>query len=260
MKKQDRQISYDYSYDESPGAQFGIKTLRGVGWSTLTNVALQAVRFVVLFVLARLLSPEDFGLVGMATVAIAFAQVFQTGGLGLALIQRKDLTETQVSSSFWAIASLGTCLTIILLAVSSLVGRFYENQQVVPVLAVLAFAFLFGSLTIVPRVLVVRAIDFRALFFIEIGSALFGGVIALAAAYQGFAVWSLVAGTLAESLCKLILLWAYTKWLPRMIFEFDTLRPLLPIALPILAVAIVSYFARNMEYVIIGKYLGPVAL
>src|SRR4030042_2880682 len=143
MKEEDRETVYDYSYDESPGAQLGIKVLRGVGWRVLTNVTVQVVRFAVLLVLARFLSPEDFGLVGMAMVAIAFAQVFHTGGLGLALIQRKDLTETQVSSSFWAIASFGTCLTIILLAVSSLVGRFYENNQVAPVLAALALTLLF---------------------------------------------------------------------------------------------------------------------
>lgn len=260
MNKKDKKTFYDYSYDESTEAQLSIKTLRGVGWSTLANITNQVLRFVVLFVLARFLSPADFGLIGMATVAIAFAQVFQTGGLGLALIQRKDLTEVQVSSSFWAIVCLASCLTAILLAVSSLVGRFYDNQQVAPILAVLAFAFLFGALSIVPRSLLTRTIDFRALFFIEIGSAFLGGVVSLVAAYRGLAVWSLVAGTLMESLCKLVFFWAYTKWLPRMILEFDVLKPLLPVALPLLAFAAVQYFAMNMDYLIIGKYLGPVAL
>lgn len=260
MKKIDRQILYNYSYGESPGIQLGIKALRGVGWSTLTNVGTQVIRFGIFFVLAHFLSPRDFGLVGMAMAAIAFAQVFQTGGLGLALIQRKTLSESQVSSGFWAIVCLASCLTVILLAASSWVGRFYENQQVIPILAALAFAFLFGALMVVPRVLIVRAIDFRKLFVIETGSALLGGVIALAAAYQGFGVWSLVAGTIAESLCKMTLLWAYTRWLPRMIFELDSLKPLLPGALPVLGFAMVNYFALNMDYLIIGKYLGPVAL
>jgi O-antigen/teichoic acid export membrane protein len=260
MKKQTRQILYNYSYDESPGVQLGIKALRGVGWSSLTNVGIQVTRFGIFFVLARFLSPGDFGLVGMAVAAIAFAQVFQAGGLGIALIQRKTLTESQVSGSFWAIACLGSCLTVMLLAASSWVGRFYENQQVVPVLAALSFSFLFGALTVVPRALITRAIDFRKLFFIETGSALLGGVIALVAAYQGFGVWSLVAGSLAECLCKMILLWAYTRWLPKMMFEFDSLKPLLPVALPVLGFAMVNYFAMNMDYLIIGKYLGPVAL
>ena len=118
MKKQDRETLYDYDYDERPGVLLGVKTLHGIGWNGLTQVTEQVIRFVVLFVLARLLSPIDFGLVGMAMVAIAFARVFQTGGLGLALIQRKNLTESQVSSSFWATASIGVCLTSILLTVS----------------------------------------------------------------------------------------------------------------------------------------------
>ena len=238
----------------------GTKVLRNVGWSALTNVTTQVVRFAVLFVLARFLSPEDFGLVGMAMVAIAFAQVFQTGGLGLALIQRKDLTESQVSSSFWVIASFGICLTIILLAVSSSVGRFYENNQVTPVLAALALTLLFISLNTVPRVLIVRAIEFRKLFFIEIGSDVLGGILAIVLAYKGFGVWSLVAKTLAESLCKTVLLWVCAKWLPKWLFTFSALKPLLIMALPMLSFAFVHYFALNMDYLIIGKYLGPAAL
>jgi O-antigen/teichoic acid export membrane protein len=260
MKKQSRQALDGYSYNESSGTQLGIKTLRGAGWSTFTNVTSQVVKFAMYFVLARFLSPADFGLVGMATVAIAFAQVFQTGGLGLALIQRKNLTESQVSSTFWAIVCLAGSLTVILLALSPLVGRFYNNPQIASILAALAFAFFFGALSIVPRSLVTRTIDFRALFFIEIGSALLGGIISLIAAYQGFAVWSLVIGTLVESLSRLVLFWAYTKWLPKMVFEFSSLKPILPIALPLLAAAVVQYFAMNMDYLIIGKYLGPVAL
>ncbi len=260
MKKHARHACHSYDYDENAGTQLGIKTLRGAGWASITNVAQQTVKLVVLFVLARFLTPADFGLVSMATVVIGFVQVFQTGGLGLALIQRKNLTESQVSGTFWAIACLASFLTIILLVLSPLVGRFYNNQQVSSVLAALAFAFFFGALSIVPRSLVTRAIDFRALFFIEIGSTLLGGIISLVAAYQGFAVWSLVMGTLVESLSRLVLFWIYTKWLPRMIFEFKTLKPLLPIALPLLATAVVQYLAMNMDYLIIGKYLGPVAL
>lgn len=260
MKKQDRETLYDYSYDESPGVQLGIRTLHGIGWNGLTQFTEQGVRFVVLFVLAHFLSPEDFGLVGMAMVAIAFAHVFQTGGLGLALIQRKNLNESEVSSSFWAIASLGMCLTIILLAVSPWVGRFYKNDQVTPVLAALALALLFGSLNTVPRLLIVRAVEFRKLFFIALGSDVLGGVLAIALAYKGFGVWSLVAKTLLESASRTVLLWLYTRWLPKWTFGFSALKPLLIVALPLLAYAVVHYFALNMDYLIIGKYLGPVAL
>ena len=260
MKNQDRETLYDYDYDESPGVLGGGKTLRGIGWNVLTEVTEQVIRFVVLFVLARLLSPTDFGLVGMAMVAIAFAQVFQTGGLGLALIQRKNLTESQVSSSFWATASIGVCLTSILLAVSPWVGGFYRNNQVTPVLAALALALLFSSLNTVPRLLIVRAVDFRKLFFITLWSDVLGGGLAIALAYKGFGVWSLVAKTLLESVSRTVLLWGYTRWLPRWIFTFSALKPLLSVALPLLAYAVVHYFASNMDYLIIGKYLGPVAL
>jgi len=260
MKKQDSQTFSDYSYDESSGAQLGIKAIHGIGWSTLNNITIQVAKFCVYFALARLLSPGDFGLVGMATVVIAFAQVFQTGGLGLAIIQRKDLSELQVSSSFWAITCLAGFLTAILLISSPLVGRFYNNQQVASILAILAFAFLFGALSIVPRSLVTRTINFRALFFIEVGATVFGGVISLVAAYQGFGVWSLVAGSLTDSICRLVLFWTHTKWLPKMIFKFDALKPLLPVALPLLGFAVVTYLAMNVDLLIIGKYLGPVAL
>lgn len=260
MKKLSRQSLYNYNFDKDSKTQLSIRTLHGVGWSSLSNIFHQVIRFLVLLFLARFLSPGDFGLVGMATVVIAFFQVFQTGGLGLALIQRKDLTESQVSSTFWAIAFFASCLTVILLTISHYVGMFYENRQVGSILSVLAFAFLFGALSIVPRSLITRSINFKSLFFIDIGATLSGGIISLATAYQGLGVWSLVTGTLVESFCRLVLFWIHNKWMPRMIFEFGSLKPLLPIALPLLATAVVQYFVMNMDQLIVGKFLGPASL
>lgn len=238
-------------------SEFRQKTLTGITWSLGSQLGRQGVVFVVGVILARLLSPREFGLVAMVTIIIGFATIFSELGFGGALVQKDNVDELHLSSVFWLNLGVGALLTIFFIVGAPLVAHFYEEPILVPLTTLLSFNFMIGSVNIVQRTLLMKSLDFRKLSVIEIVAVTVAGGVAILLAYAGFGVWSLVIQSLLLSAMMAILLWVFSSWRPKWLFNWNAVKELLGFSTSLFGTSTLNYTVRNIDYVLIGRFLGP---
>ena len=224
----------------------------------------QAIKFVTRFgtvaVLARLLSPEDFGLVAMTVVITGFVSMFADAGLSTATIQREEITPEQVSTLFWVNVLLGTVIATVTAALSGLVAAFYGEERLQGITIALATTFILGGLSIQHQALLRRQMRFKALASIEVGSMVLGSVVGIVMALMGYGYWALVAMPIATIAGTLVMVWIAMPWRPGRAYNFRETRPMLKFGGDILTFNIVNYFSRQADTLLIGWYWGAVSL
>jgi O-antigen/teichoic acid export membrane protein len=233
---------------------------RGLGWKGASQVAVQGTRLVVMVALARLLTPHEFGLAGMALVLAGFVIPFADMGLGAALVQRRSLTEDDRSTAFWASLSAGVVFTAVALLAAPYIADFYGHEEVEPLIKVLALSFVITSIGSTQRSLLVRAMDFRSLELRYIGSTVGGGAVAIALAFAGAGAWALVGQELALALLSTVLLWFVVPWRPGLHFSRASLRALGGFGVPQLGGAYFTSLTQNTDNLLVGRFLGTRAL
>ena len=236
------------------------KALTGINWSVLSQVGRQALSFIIGVVLARLLSPREFGLLAMVTVISGFALSFMELGFGAALVQRQDAREEHLSSVFWVNVISGLVMTLLFAAAAPLVARFYGEPLLLPLTLLLATNFVIYAFSIVQRVLMVKALDFRALAVVEVGSVAVAGAVAVAMAVAGLGVWSLAANYLLATVVATALFWGLGRWRPERAFEWGAVKDLLGFSSHYLGTKTLSYWTRNADNLLIGRFIGSSAL
>lgn len=236
------------------------RTVTGVMWSAGARAVQQFLNFVVTVVIARLLVPEDFGLIAMILVFTGFAMLFVDFGLAAAIVQRKTLDERHLSSAFWMNLGAGLALSGVVAALAPALASIYDEPRLVLLTLVMSSSFLLGSLAIVQSAVLSRAMNFRRLGGIDIGSTLVGGSAAIAAAASGYGVWSLVVQLLVSTLARVALLWALTEWRPRLLFDVHAARELWRFSANLAGFSGVNYWSRNADNFLIGIFVGPAAL
>lgn len=232
----------------------------GVKWSTLSQLGRQGTQLLTTIILARLLSPSDFGLVGMAMVVIGFTNIFKDLGTSAAIIQKKDLNDDLMYSIFFVNVIFGVIGTLILFLSAPLVGNFYNEPRVVPVLKVLSINFFISSFAILHQAILERSLAFRKLAKLEIISVFAGSIIGITLALLGYGVWSLVFQSITAIFISTLLLWFYSTWRPKWVFQWKEIKSVSNYSLSLTGFNIVNYFARNADYLLIGRYLGSQAL
>ncbi len=228
----------------------------GVKWSTVSQIGRQGTQLVTTIILARLLSPADFGLVGMAMVVIGFTGIFKDLGTSAAIIQRKELSEDLLSSIFWVNVGFGTLAMIILFFGAPLGGLFYQDHRVDAILRVLSLTFLISGPSILQQALLERSLSFHKLAKVEIGAVVCGAIVGIGLALTGFGVWSLVFQSLTIATITTVLLWLVSSWKPKWIFYWNEIKSVSSYSLNLTGFSIFNYFARNADYLLIGRYLG----
>ncbi len=236
------------------------RTLSGISWLTFGQMTKHALQFVLGIILARLLTPHEFGLVGLVMVFIGFAGLFSELGFGAALIQRKEIDERHWSSVFWVNIAAGFALTGLFMAIAPLVGQFYDEPILAPLTTLFAVSFAVGSLSMVPIAKLTRDMDFRALALIETTAAVLSGILAVVLALVGFGVWSLVWRTIAVTTLTAVGMWWVTRWRPRWMFDPRAVRELLGFSSNLLGYRAINYWVQNGNDLIIGRFLGTSAL
>ena len=236
------------------------KTISGLGWSSIAQAWKQITQFIVTAILARLLSPDDFGLVAMATVFTNLATIFADSGISGSLVQKQDCTERHYSSAFWLNIIVGLLLTIILILSAPLIAAFYKKPELKHILTVISFNFVLSSFTLIQSAILSKKLEFKKLAIRDI-SALFGsGLIGVGMAYSGFGVWSIVCQILSFTLFNAILLWGLSPWRPKFEFAKSDIKDIFHFSSHLTGSNIVNYFARNIDKLLIGKFLGAQAL
>ena len=232
------------------GAAF---TFLGIALRTGVTVASMAV-------LARLLRPADFGHLAMATVVTELAAVFSNFGFGSILIQRPRVSRIQIDTMHWSAAGLGLTLTTLVFVLSYLSGHFFQNAMVGPLLRVLCLCFILEELTMVPRSLLARRMQFKLDFLIQAATQLSRVATAIVMALQGMGVWSLVAGALAGSVVQACAYWALSGYWPRPRFSRSFLRSTWRTNGGHFGNGILFFINSNLDLFLVGRRLGAALL
>jgi O-antigen/teichoic acid export membrane protein len=230
--------------------------ISGLKWSSISHFGRRSLSLLTTIILARLLTPADFGLVAMAAVVIGFIELFKDLGTATAVIQRQNLSQALLASMFWLNAGFGLAAMLVLYVTSPLVGAFYREPQVIPIMQVLSLSFLMSGLSNLQMSLLERNLEFNKLAFIEIGTALFATLVGITAAFLGHGAWSLVYQMLAGNLLTTLLLWSASRWRPSWEFNWAEIRSVMGFSLNLTGGNIFNYFARNADKFLIGRFLG----
>jgi O-antigen/teichoic acid export membrane protein len=233
---------------------------RSVRGGVVTMVA-QVSKFVLQMgstvVLARLLVPEDYGLIGMVTVVIGFAGLFKDLGLSTATIQKSEINHKQVSSLFWINLVISCTTGLIVAGLAPVIAWFYKEPRLTWITLALASSFLFGGLTVQHQALLQRQMNFTNLAKIEIISMLVGVMTAIISAWYGLGYWALVLMQIASSVANLVGVWVACSWRPGAPLLHSGIRSMLAFGGNMTGFNVVNYFSRNLDNVLIGQYWGP---
>lgn len=236
------------------------KVISGAGYQ-LAGIVLRTVLTIgSTAVLARLLTPADFGYIAMATVVTEFAALFSNFGFNALLIQRRVITRLQVDTVFWASLALGLALAGAVVVGSYFAVALFGDPRVGELLLVLCLSFVFGSLSVIPNVVLMRLMRFKTEFWINIFAVAVRTAVAIGLAWFGFGVWSLVAGALAGiAVQSLVGLWAVPYW-PRLRFHGAYLAGTWRTSSSYFAGGLLFYANMNVDLILIGRQLGATSL
>lgn len=234
--------------------------IRGVFWSGGGQFARQLIQLPTSIVLARLLVPGDFGLIGMAMVFVAVAQMITDFGIGAAIVQSRELPPRAVASAFWANLLFAGALCVALLLGAPLIAAFFGERRVGPVLIALSAGLLLAAMTTVPRALLQRRMDFHGDSRASVFGALGGALAAIGAAATSLGVWALVLQSLVASLLTLLFTLIRASWWPRLVFSWSSIRGLVKFSTGVLGSNMLGYATRHADNLLIGRVLGSSAL
>lgn len=245
---------------ETRAPDLGTTAARAVLWNYVSFASGKALVLVTMAILARLLTPADFGMVGFATLVIAHLSVLQNLGLGPAVIQRKENADEAAQTVFILNLVLGAVFTVATILIAPLVAAFFREPLVAPVLRVLAFSFILEALGSMHEVLLQKNLAFRRKLIPDIGRAMTQGAVAITTAATGFGVWALVWGQLGGLLTYVVLSWAVVPWRPTYRFHRRLVRPLAKFGVPLVLTDIEYAIWSNLDYIVVGRLLGDAAL
>ena len=229
------------------------KTLSGIKWNAIGRFSTQGIGFVIGLLLARVLSPSDYGVVGMVGIFFAIAQTFIDSGFGSALIRKKDCSEADYNTAFYFNIIVGIICCIALSISAPYIAIFFETPILKDIVIVMSINMLINSATIVQWAKLNSAIDFKTQAKISLITTIVSGIVGLTLAYTGFGVWSLVLQNLFSTRLRTILLFKVTKWSPKWIFSKESFKYLFNFGSKILTASLLHTIYANMTTIIIGK-------
>jgi O-antigen/teichoic acid export membrane protein len=230
------------------------KTITGITWSFIDIFAGQGVQFIVGIILARILTPQDFGLIGMLAIFIAVSQSFIDSGFRNALIRKQNCTDIEYSTVFYFNLFISVLFYIFLFAGAGLISEFFNEPILKILVRVLAIGLIFNAFGIIQNTILTKDIDFKKQTRVSIIASIISGSIAIYMAYNGYGVWSLVALTLMRYAINSFLLWLWTEWKPKLIFSKSAFIELFSFGSKLLISGLIDTIYRNIYYLIIGKY------
>lgn len=230
------------------------KAINGVLWNSTGNFASLGIEFFIGIVLARLLSPTEFGLIGTITIVISLSQVFVNSGFSQAIIRKQDCTQKDYSTAFFFNLGVSLLFFTMLYFSAGAISVFFKNIELKPLIQVVGIGLIINSLSIIQQAKLTKRIDFKLQSKISISSSILSGIIAVILAYTGFGVWSLVFKTLSYSTFVAVLLWSSTKWKPNFVFSIKSFKELFGFGSKLLLSGLIGTFLQNINYMIIARY------
>lgn len=227
--------------------------LNGVTWNFLEKVFVKGLMLAIGIILARLLSPSDFGLIGMLSIFIALSNVFIEGGFSKALIQNQNSKDIDFSTAFVINVGVALVIYILMFLTAPWIAGFYHEPTLIGITRIFALNFIIGSFCIVPRTKLIAQVDFKSLAFINTLSTIVSGIVGITMAYMGFGVWSLVGQTICSSFVQILLFSFYTKWRPSVHFSSYSFKRLFGFGSKLMLTGAVSVIVNNISTICIGR-------
>lgn len=236
------------------------KTVKGVMWSSIDRFTTQGISFVFSMLIARMLLPSDYGVIGMLSIFMAVSQCFINSGFGTALVRKNDRTEEDFCTVFYFnIVVACICYALLFLA-SPYIARFYDLPLLESVTKVWGLNLIISSLAGIQDAQLTIAINFKSRAKISVITSLFTGLVGLWLAYRGYGVWALVFQTLSSNILRTILLWTIVRWMPKLIFSWQSFKELFSFGSKLLASGLLDTIYNNLYTLVIGKCFSASSL
>jgi O-antigen/teichoic acid export membrane protein len=236
------------------------RVLGGLGWVVGSQIGLQLTRVVTAIAIARLLTPDEYGLAMLALVFASLVLVFSDLALGAALIQRPTLSEVDRDTAFWVTAGSGILFALLGVALSGPLATLYGDADAQPLLAVLSISFVVSALGAPAQSLMIREMDFRRVEVLPMLGALGGGVAGVALAATGGGAWAIILQYIVGTTLTTVLIWWRSPWKPRFAFSMASLRDLGGFSVYMLGHRLLYYLQTNGDRFLIGRFLGTTSL
>lgn len=235
-------------------------TTKGVFWSLIERFGTQGVQFLVMLVMARLLSPNDYGVVGMLVVFVAIAQAFVDGGFSQALIRKKDRTEVDNSTVFYFNIVVSVLIYLIFYLFAPCVSTFYNMPTLTPFMRVICLSIIINAFGVVQRALFNANIDFKAQAKASLIAIVISGAIGILLALRGFGPWALVWQQLSNLIVNTLFLWIYSEWRPLLAYSWKSFNELFSFGSKLLATSLLNAIYNNIQTIVIGKLYSAKSL
>jgi PST family polysaccharide transporter len=236
------------------------KAFTGTLWSLLENTGAQASSFVLFLVFARLIDPRSIGLVQVAVTFVTFFTIFVEGGFATAIVQSREVRPSLLNTAFVLSVGGGTFIALALMPLAPYVARAYRIPELTAVVRTLAWVLPVITLATVQSALLTRELSFRTLAKRRLVAVVAGGVVGVVLAFRGFGVWALVARFGVEMVMACVMAWVLTPWRPSREVSRDDAGVLTSFSSRIIAAGILAFFTRRVDDIVVGLFLGPVAL
>lgn len=236
------------------------KTITGVLWSLTDTGAGHLIHFIVGIILARLLSPSEFGLIAMTSIFIAVSQSFVDSGFQQALIRKKDASEIDFSTVFYYNLLIGGVFYLLIFFSANGISYFYKEPQLQSIIRITGLVVLINSFSLIQRAKLTKEINFRLQTKISFTSSALSGIIGIYLAYSGYGVWSLVWRTLLNQLFQTVGLWLFNRWRPTARFSIDSLKEMFSFGSRLLISGLLDTLYQNIYNLLIGKFFSAADL
>lgn len=236
------------------------KTIKGVWWSFADNISGSGVSFLVGLILARILSPEEYGVMAMIAIFIAISNSIIDSGFSSALIRKIDVKDTDYNTVFYFNIVISICLYILLWICAPAISCFFSESLLIPVIRVLGLVLIINSCSIIQRTVLVRNIDFKTQTKVSLIASLVSGGVGITMALYHCGVWSLVGQQLSRQFFNSVLLWIYGKWRPLWEFSYKSFKDLFGFGSKLLLSGLIDVFYKNVYYIVIGRYYSATQL
>ena len=235
---------------------YGERIANGLFWTYGERITAQGISLIVSIILARLLSPAEYGIISIVMIFITLCNTFVTGGFGNSLIQKRDSDDLDFSTIFYCSLFLSIFLYIALFFSAPFIGRFYNNALLVPVIRILGLRIPISGINSIQQARIAKKMAFKRFFFATLTGTLISAIVGITMAYKGMGVWALVAQYLTNSTIDTIVLFATEKWFPKWMFSWQRAKTLLAFGWKVLFTNLVYTLEGDIRSLIIGKVFG----
>ena len=229
------------------------KALHGLSWSFIDNILSSGITFIVGIILARLLGPEEFGIIGYVTIFISISASIVNSGLSNALIRKTNATDKDYNTVFFSNLLLAALLYFILYLSSTIISGFFREPMLEPVLKIIGITLIINAFSIVQSAILVKRIDFKTQTKASVISSTTSGIVGIGMAFWGYGVWSLVGQQFSRQLLHSIFLWIFNYWRPKLQFSFSSFKELFGFGYKLLVSGLIDTVYREVYSMIIGK-------